>query len=75
MPEYLHANYSKIAYYFKNSEIRSRDEMINQLQKFSEGKNIKFYDEKERDEFIEKIVDVPDDKVLERYVKLLESCL
>jgi hypothetical protein len=75
MPEYLHANYSKIAYYFKNSEIRSRDEMINQLQRFSEGKNIKFYDQKERDEFIEKIIEVPDNKILERYVKLLESCL
>lgn len=75
MPEYLHANYSTVAYYIKTSEIKSKDEFYDILQKFIENKEFKFYKENERKEFIKQIIDVPDKYVLERYVKFLKGCL
>jgi len=74
-PEYLYANYSTIAYYIKTSEIRSRDEIYDIIQKFTKEKNRKFYKENERKRFIEEIIDVPDKYILERYVKFLRKCL
>jgi hypothetical protein len=75
MPEYLHANYSTVAYYIKTSEIKCKDDFYDILQKFIQNKNLKFYNEKERKEFIKKIIDVPDKYVLERYVDFLKGCL
>jgi hypothetical protein len=75
MPEYLHANYSTIAYYFKESEIKFKDQLYDTIKKFVENKNMKFYNEQEREKFIREVIDVPDKKVLERYVDFLKSCL
>jgi len=75
MPEYLHANYSTVAYYIKTSEIKCRDEFYDILQKFVQNKNLKFYNENERKKFIKEIIDVPDKYVLERYVDFLKGCL
>jgi len=74
MPEYLHANYSTVAYYIKSSEIKSKDEFFDILQKFVNNKNMKFYKESERQEFIKEIIDVPDKNILKRYVDFLEGC-
>lgn len=75
MLEYLHANYSTIAYYLKASEIKCRDELYDALQMLSKAKNHKFYNENERRKFIKEVIDVPDKYVLERYCSFLESCL
>ena len=74
MPDYLHANYSTISFYFKESEIKCRDQLYDTLQKFMQNKNLVFYNENERKRFIEKVIDVPDKHVLERYCKFLKSC-
>lgn len=74
MPDYLHANYSTIAFYFKESEIKCRDQLYDTLQKFIQNKNLVFYNEDERKRFIEEVIDVPDKHVLERYRKFLKSC-
>jgi hypothetical protein len=73
MPEYLHANYSTIAYYFKESEIKCRDQLYDIIEKFIKNKDFKFYDEKSRKKFIREVIDVPDEKVLERYALFLKS--
>ena len=75
MIEYLYANHSTIAYYIKNSEIKSRDDLYHGLEKLIKNKKMKFYNEAEKRRFIKEIIDVPDKFVLERYVKFLKSCL
>ena len=75
MIEYLYANYSTIASYIKNSEIKCRDQLYDTLQEFIKNKNVKFYNESERRTFIKEIIDVPDKHVLERYAEFLKSCL
>ena len=75
MPEYLHANYSTVAYYVKGSEIKFRDELYDAVKGFVKNKNLNIYDEVERKKFIKEIIDVPDDKVLERYCKFLKTCV
>ena len=75
MIEYLYANHSVIAYYMKSSEIKCRDDLYKTLESFLKNKNQKFYNEKERKKFIEDVIDYPDKKVLERYVRFLRKCL
>lgn len=74
MLEYIHANYSTVAYYIKNTEIKCRDELYDKISAFIKNKNVIFYNETERRKFIKEIIDVPDKFVLERYVKFLKSC-
>ena len=75
MPEYLHANYSTVAYYIKASEIKHKDQLYDTIESFVKNKKRKFYNEADRKRFIKEIIDVPDKKILERYVKFLKSCL
>ena len=75
MLEYLHSNYSTVAYYIKQSEMKCRDQLYDILQKLVKNKNLKFYNEEERRKFIKEIIDVPDNFVLERYCKFLKTCL
>jgi len=75
MPEYLHANYSKIAHYIKSSELRCRDELYSWIEKFAENKNLQLYGNDERERFIKETINVPDKYVLERYTEFLEKCL
>ena len=75
MPEYLHANCSTVAYYIKGSEVKCRDELYDAIKGFIQNKKLNIYDETERKRFIKEVIDVPDDKVLERYCKFLKICL
>jgi hypothetical protein len=77
MLEYLHANYSTIAYYIKKAEIKCRDDLYDSLKQFIENKETfkDFYDEAERRRFIKEVMDVPDKKVLDRYAIFLKKCL
>lgn len=75
MLEYVSANYSFIADYMKESEINCRDQLYNTIESFVKNKNRKFYNEKDRQRFIKDFIDVPDKRILERYVKFLKMCL
>ena len=73
--EYLNANYTYIADFFKESEIKYRDQLYKTIESFIKNKNRKFYDEKDRQRFIKEIIDFPDKNSLERYHKFLKMCL
>ena len=75
MLEYLNANYSFIADFMKESEIKCRDQLYNTIQSFIKDKNRRFYNEDDRKRFIKEIIDVPDKNILERYCKFLKRCL
>jgi len=75
MPEYLHANYGTVSSYISESEIKHRDELYNFLIKFTDNKNLKFYNTDGRKKFIKEIIDVPDENVLENYYNFLKDCL
>ena len=75
MPEYLNANYSYIADFMPETEIKCRDQLYDTIESFAKNKKHKFYKEEGRQRFIREIIDVPDKKILERYVKFLKSCL
>jgi len=73
MLDYVHANYSTVSYYMKNTEMRCRDDLYNIIEKLSKNKNQRFYTDEEKKLFIKEIIEVPDEKVLERYTDFLES--
>jgi len=75
MLEYVHANYSTIAHYIKNTELRCRDDLFDNIGSLIENKDRVFYDETQRKQFISEIIDVPDKQVLERYVDFLGGCM
>ena len=75
MPEYLHANCSTVAHYIKESEIKCRDQLYDAIKEITKNKKVKNYDEEQHKKFIKEVLDVPDDKVLERYSKFLKSVL
>lgn len=75
MIEYLLPSYGTISYYIKASEIKSRDKLYDTIKSFTENKKQIFYNEKQRQKFIKEVIDVPDEKVLERYCKFLKWCL
>ena len=75
MIEYLYSNYSTIACYIPETEIKCRDDLYHALEKLLSSKKEKFYDEKNRENFISEIIDTPDKKVLERYCSFLKECL
>ena len=74
MLEYTYANYGTVSYYIKSSEMKSRDDLYNTIEKFTKNKNYKFYNEKERKRFVSEVIDTPDKNVLDNYVNFLKSC-
>lgn len=74
-PEYLNANYTYIAGFFKESEIKYRDQLYETIKSFIKNKNRKFYNEEDRQRFIKEIIDFPDKYSLDRYHKFLKMCL
>jgi len=74
MLEYTYANYATVSYYIKSSEMKSRDDLYDTIQRFVKNKNHKFYNDEERKRFVSEVIDVPDKKILEIYVKFLKSC-
>ena len=73
--EYLHSNYSTVAHYIKRCEIKCRDDLYDTIAAFSRNRNLQFYDDTERNHFIQTMIDFPDKNVLERYVQFLRDCL
>ena len=71
--EYLHANRSTVAHYMKSCEINCRDDLYNWITRFIKNGTSDFYDESERQRFIDDMIDVPDANVLSRYIEFLES--
>lgn len=72
--EYLHANCSTVAHYISSCDIKCRDDLYDWMQRFSQNGTIGFYDEAERQRFINEVIEVPDQHVLNRYVEFLKSC-
>lgn len=72
--EYLHANCSTVAHYMRSCDVQCRDDLYDCIQKFLQNGTSSFYEETERQRFIDEMIDVPDPYVLERYVQFLKSC-
>lgn len=75
MLEYLQSNESTASHYLSSIIVRSRDELLDNLRKFSKNKQRKIFRENQSQKFISEIIDYPDKQVLERYVKFLEECV
>lgn len=73
--DYLHPNYSTIAYYMKDCEVRCRDKIYDTVDTFLKRRDSRLYSLEERERFIAKMIDVPDANVLKRYVDFLKECL
>ena len=71
--DYLIAGRSTVAHYMPETELRCRDDVYEKINYFLEqGCNV-FYDEAHRQHFLNEMLDVPDENVLQRYVALLEE--
>ncbi len=70
--EYLHAGYSTIARYIPSTEMRCRDDVLENLSRFAARGVDGFYRKRDRVNFLDEMIDVPDAHVLPRYVRYLE---
>jgi len=71
--EYLHATYTTISHYMKGTVMLCRDHLYNTISMFSNNADYQFYDEGERQEFIQEVIDIRDPDILDRYVDFLIS--
>jgi hypothetical protein len=71
--DYLHAGYSALAHYVPETAIHYRDQIYNAILSLRDNPGKSFYNEQHRQTFIQTMIDVPDENVLDRYVKLLAS--
>lgn len=71
--DYLHAGRSTVAEYLPETELRCRDDVYKKINGLLNQGSDAYYIEENRQRFLKEILDVPDDQVLARYVRLLEN--
>ena len=71
--DYLHAGRSALAEYLPETELRCRDDVYRQIEKFLTHGCDNFYIEAHHQRFVKEMIDVGDADVLSRYVALLEE--
>ena len=72
--EYAHGNYTTVARYFSNADIRSRDDLYDTMHAINESDG-EFYGADEYRQFVEEMVTASNDSVLDSYAKFFESRL
>jgi hypothetical protein len=72
--EYTHANYSSIAHYFSNADLRSKDDLYRAMHSIRDDSN-GFYESNEYQQFVEEMITAGNDSVLEAYAKFIETQL
>lgn len=73
--DYLIAGRSTVAYYMPETELRCRDDVYEKINHFLNNGCADFYVEAHRQRFLQEMLDVPDENVLQHYVTLLEESL
>ncbi len=71
--DYLIAARSTVAYYMPETELKCRDDVYERINGFLTQGLDSFYVEENRQRFLREMLDVPDGKVLSRFVALLEE--
>lgn len=71
--EYLHANISTTAHYLPATAMYCRDHLYDAIATLIKDPSTRLYSEEERWHFIHEMVEYPDEHVLERYVRFLQS--
>ncbi|GJL75116.1 hypothetical protein [Nitrosomonas sp.] len=71
--DYLIAGSSTVAHYLPETELRCRDDVYEKINHFLTHGCDHFYDETHRQHFLNEMLDVPDENVLQRYVALLHE--
>ncbi|WP_459922176.1 hypothetical protein [Desulfatiferula olefinivorans] len=74
-PEYLHATRSVCSTFFPNSVAWCRDDLYEKLTALIENPSSGFHSSDESARFIDRMVHVPDEHVLDRYVALLANTI
>jgi CDP-glycerol glycerophosphotransferase (TagB/SpsB family) len=71
--DYLIAGRSTVACYMPETELRCRDDVYEKIHHFLNNGCDDFYVEAHRQRFLQEMLDVPDENVLQHYVTLLEE--
>jgi len=71
--DYLIAGRSILAHYMPETELKCRDDVYEKINHFLTHGCDNFYNDTHRQRFFDKMLDVPDSNVLQRYVALLEK--
>lgn len=74
MMEYLHVNISTVAHYIPETEMKCRDDLYDTIKSLTKSKKDYQISKKNREKFLNEIIDTPDEKVLERYCIFLKDC-
>jgi len=72
--EYAHGNYTTIAHYFSESDIRSRDDLYRAIHALR-GDTETFYPAEEHRQFVDEMILAGTDSVLETYATFIEEQL
>jgi len=73
--DYLQANISTSGHYLKSTVMHCRDELYDEIKTLIRNPKHRLYSEKERQTFVEEMIDFPDGNVLERYVGIIEQLI
>ncbi|MFC1833544.1 hypothetical protein ACFL2Q_02265 [Thermodesulfobacteriota bacterium] len=73
--EYLHATYTTISHYMNRCVMMCRDHLYEAIKRLIDEGCEGFYDQAEKEQFVREMIDVPDKKVLPRYVEFLSELL
>lgn len=71
--DYLIAGSSTVAFYMPETELKCRDDVYEKIGHFLTHGCDNFYVAAHRQQFLDAMLDVPDDQVLQHYVALLEA--
>jgi hypothetical protein len=69
--DYLHAGRSTVAHYMPETALLCRDDVYQRIRNLSETTIDGFYNELNRDRFLQEVLDSPSADVLQSYVDLL----
>lgn len=73
--EYLHANISTTAHYLPGTAMYCRDDLYDSIAALIKDRSTRRYSEDDRQYFVREMVEHPDEHVLERFVRFLQSQL
>ena len=71
--EYLHSQYTTIAHYFKGCVMNCRDDLYESIKLMINDKNILFYTDDEKKRFVEEMIQVKGENVLDEYINFLKN--
>ncbi len=70
--EYAHGNYTTVAHYFSNAEMRTKEDLYHTIYELLENGTDGFYDDAEHERFVREMITAGNDSVLDNWAEFIE---